>query len=120
MRSVPGAVATGCNLHMIEDRDQETRSLLLPVLTPLRGQTNIAATAHRDVGTMDRRDGHLSAYGSLSHWERAGVRERSLAKPTSAMKRSAPPAVAMEFDLFGRGGVVIGLRAAGSAEGTSG
>jgi hypothetical protein len=26
------------------------------------GQTNIAATAHRDVGTMDLRDGHLSAY----------------------------------------------------------
>ena len=25
-------------------------------------QTNIAATAHRDVGTMDLRDGHLSAY----------------------------------------------------------
>src|SRR6266576_264867 len=26
------------------------------------GQTNIAATADRDVGTMDLRDGHLSAY----------------------------------------------------------
>ena len=33
VRSVPGAVATGCNVHMIEDRDQETRSLSLPVLT---------------------------------------------------------------------------------------
>jgi hypothetical protein len=48
MRSVPRAnrgpragsprgvvVATGCNVHMIEDRDQETRSLTLPVLTPI-------------------------------------------------------------------------------------
>ncbi len=75
------------------------------------GQTNIAA-AYRDVGTMDRRDGYLSAYGSLSHWERAGVRERSLAHVfdetfgvNSAFNAEVfvapPPAVAMEFDLFG-------------------
>ena len=30
---------------------------------------------------------------------------------------AAPHAVAMQFDLFGRGRVVIGLRAAGSAKG---
>jgi len=56
-----------------------------------------------------------------------------LAKPTSSMKgfgvnsafnaevfAAAPHAVAMEFDLFGEGGVVIGLRAAGQQKGTSG
>jgi hypothetical protein len=60
-----------------------------------------------------RRDEHLSAYaGPLSHWERAGVRERSLAHVfdetfgvNSAFNAkvfvAAPHAVAMEFDLFG-------------------
>jgi hypothetical protein len=33
MESVPGAVATGSQLNMIQDRDHETRSLPLPVLT---------------------------------------------------------------------------------------
>jgi len=62
---------------------------------------------------MDLRDEHLSAYaGPLSHWERAGVRERSLAHifdETFRVNRAfnaevfvaAPHAVAMEFDLFG-------------------
>ena len=73
---------------------------------------------------------HLSAYGPLSHWERAGVRERSLPKPTSSMKRSAstalsmrrsssrPHAVAMEFDLFGE--TSCHWVKGGSAKGTSG
>ena len=61
---------------------------------------------------MDRRDEHLSAAGPLSHWERAGVRERSLAHVfdetfgvNSAFNAqvfvAAPHAVAMCFDLFG-------------------
>ncbi len=62
---------------------------------------------------MDPRDEHLSAYaGPLSHWERAGVRERSLAHAfdetfpiNSAFNAevfgAAPYVVAMEFDLFG-------------------
>ncbi len=32
------------------------------VLLDIAGQTNIPPTAHRDVGTTDLRDGHLSAY----------------------------------------------------------
>ena len=32
------------------------------VLLDVAGQTNIAAAAGRDVGTMDLRDGYLSAY----------------------------------------------------------
>ena len=74
----------------------------------------LTPTLSPDVGTMDLRDGHPSAYaGPLSHWERAGVRERSLAHVfdetfgvNSAFNAevfvAAPHAVAMEFDLFGK------------------
>src|SRR5229473_8136046 len=59
MRSVPGAIATGF-------RDRHHTSCdpvaIAPGTDSVAGQTNIAATAHRDVGTMDLRDGHLSAY----------------------------------------------------------
>jgi hypothetical protein len=78
---------------------------------------------------MDLRDGHLSAYSSLSHWERAGVRERSLAhvfdetfgtgSAFNAEVFVAPPhAVAMEFDLFGERRSSHWVKgAAGSAKG---
>jgi hypothetical protein len=75
-------------------------------LTSLRPHTAMSETMHL-------RHGHLSAHaGPLSHWERAGVWERSLAHifdKTFGVNRAfnaavfvAPPhPVAMELDLFG-------------------
>ena len=46
------------------DRGSRSRDpvAIAPGTDSVAGQTNIAAAAHRDVGTMGPRDGHLSAY----------------------------------------------------------
>src|SRR6266446_9535911 len=106
---VPGAVATGCNLHMIEDRDQETRSLSLPVLTPLRGK-------------LTSRRPHTAMYND-GPARRVSV--SVFAKPTSSMKRSASTALSTRRSsarrhmrsrwssiCSGRGGGVMGSRIA--------
>ena len=60
---------------------------------------DIAATAYRDVGTTDRRDGHLSAQLGKAHVfdETFGANSAFNAEVLVA----ALHAVAMEFDLFG-------------------
>jgi len=87
MRSVPGAIATGSReastgsgpgsprgqpawgggsdrMQLTHDRGSRSRDpvVIAPGTDSVAEQTNIAATAHRDVGTTDLRDGHLSAY----------------------------------------------------------
>jgi hypothetical protein len=84
-----GLVPTAAS-QLVESRRSE------PARSKGRRNRIAESTARRDVGATGPRDVHLSAYaGPLSHWERAGVRERSLAKPTSSMKRSASTALSM-------------------------
>src|SRR6266404_4534397 len=78
-------VATAAHDFVLEVPSEARLFVLLPPFPNAAGQTNIPATAYRDVGAMDRRDGHLSAYlggvikqsvpGAiflLSLWERLG------------------------------------------------
>ena len=55
-------VATAAHDFVLEVPGEVRLFVLLPPSLIDAGQTNIAATAYRDVGAMDRRDEHLSAY----------------------------------------------------------
>src|SRR6266436_1449944 len=75
-----------------------TRSLPLPVLTPLR-QTNIATTAHRDVQRWTCATGICQRIRKAHFFDETfGVNSAFNAEVFVA----APHAVAMEFDLFGK------------------
>ncbi len=95
---------------MIEDRDQETRSLSLPVLTPLRGK--LTSRPHTAMS-----EGRTRASGICQRICKADVFDETFAVNSAFNAEvfvAATHAVAMEFDLFGerrsghwvKGGVV--------------
>src|ERR1700730_8802993 len=87
------------------------------VLLDIAGQTNIAATAYGDVQRWTGATGICQRICKAHVFDETfGVNRAFNAEVFVA----APHAVAMEFDLFGRGGVPcigIGLRETGSAKG---